>query len=129
MGNISIRHWEDIDPTLFMGRESRRIITPEKENATKFSIHRIHRYAGLSNEITYPKNDEALYIIEGEGYILEGDKKTPIRPGSCVFIPAGEKYRIYNVVPLVMIAILSPPRSREEWKDRKDLIQLEQPAK
>jgi mannose-6-phosphate isomerase-like protein (cupin superfamily) len=129
MGNIAIRHWEDIDPTLFMGRESRRIITPEKENATKFSIHRIHRYAGLSNEIFYPINDEALYIIEGEGFILEGDKKTPIRSGCCVFIPAGEKYKIFNVVPLIMMAVLSPPRSRDEWKDRKDLVQLENPVK
>jgi mannose-6-phosphate isomerase-like protein (cupin superfamily) len=127
MSRISIRHWEDTDPTLFTGRESRRIITPEREEASRFSVHRIYRYAGLSNEISYAANDEALYIIEGEGYILEHDKKTPIRPGSCVFIPAGEKYKIFNVVPLVMIAVLAPPRYREEWKDRRDLVHLEKP--
>jgi mannose-6-phosphate isomerase-like protein (cupin superfamily) len=125
MGKVVIRHYGEVEPTLFMGRESRRIITPERDNTTRFSVHRIHRYAGLSNQIKYPSNDEALYIIEGEGYILEDDQKTPIRPGSCVFIPSGSTYRIFNVVPLIMIAILSPPRSREEWKDRKDLVHLE----
>jgi len=58
---------------------------------------------------------------------LEDDRKTPIRAGSCVFIPHGTTYQIYNLVPLIMIAVLSPPRSRDEWKDRKDLVHLEAP--
>jgi len=127
MGKVVIRHYDEVEPTLFTGRESRRIITPERDKTTSFSVHRIHRYAGLSNPIKYPENDEALYVIEGEGYILEDERKTPIRAGSCVFIPQGTTYQIYNLVPLVMIAILSPPRSRDEWKDRKDLVHLEAP--
>ena len=111
MGKVVIRHYEEVEPTLFTGRESRRIITPERDKTTSFSVHRIHRYAGLSNLIKYPENDEALYVTEGEGYILEDERKTPIRAGSCVFIPQGTTYRIYNLVPLVMIAVLSPPNA------------------
>lgn len=125
MDGIAIRHYEDIEPTLFLGRESRRIITPERDGSTKVSIHRIHRYAGLSNHIKYPANDEILCVIEGEGFILEDEKRTAIRPGSCVFIPAGKTYRIYNIVSLIMLAVLAPARTREEWKGRPDLVQLE----
>lgn len=127
MAKVVIRHCDDIEPTLFIGRQSKRIITPERDHSESVSIHMIHRYAGLSNEIRYPKNDEVLYILEGEGYVLEGDKKTAIRPGSCIFTPAGESIRLFNVVELKMLAVLSPPRHREEWKDRKDLIHLEPP--
>jgi mannose-6-phosphate isomerase-like protein (cupin superfamily) len=128
MAGIVVRHYEDIEPTIFTGRESRRIITPEREGSTKVSVHRIHRYAGLSNQIKYAANDEILCIVEGEGYILEGEKRTRVRPGSCVFIPAGDTYRIYNVVPLIMLAVLAPARTREEWKGRPDLVQLEPPC-
>ncbi len=127
MGKIKIRHCDEVEPTLFLGRETRRLITPERDKSMRVSVHKIHRYAGFSDEIRYPNNDEILYVIEGEGFIIEGDQKTPIRSGSCIFIPEGGTYRIFNVVPLQMIAVLSPPRYRDEWKDRKNLVHLEPP--
>ncbi len=127
MGKVIIRHCDEVEPTLFLTRESRRLITPERDKSMRVSVHKIDRYAGYSDEVRYPENDEILYIIEGEGFIIEGDEKTAIRPGSCVFIPAGETYRMFSIVPLHMIAVLSPPRYRDEWKGRKNLVHLEPP--
>jgi mannose-6-phosphate isomerase-like protein (cupin superfamily) len=127
MGKVIIRHSDEVEPTLFQGRESRRLISPERDKTTRVSVHKITRYAGLSREIKYPKNDEVLYVLEGEGFVIEGEKKAVIKPGSCVFIPQGVIYRIYNVVELKMLAVLSPPRYRDEWKEREDLIHLEPP--
>ncbi len=124
MGKVVIRHWEEVEPTLFTGRESRRIITPEDDNSTRVSLHRIDRFAGLSNEIMYAKNDEILYVLEGEGYILEDDKKYPIKAGCAIYIPENSKYRIFNCVQLKMLAVLAPARYREEWKSRKDLVMI-----
>lgn len=128
MGRIIVRDSKDVEPTIFKGRESRRLFSPERDNSNKMSLHKVHRWAGISSgETKYAKNDEILYILEGEGYVFEGEKSYPLRPGSCVFIPANTGYRIYNPSDLRLLAILSPPRYRDEWKERPDLVQLEPP--
>jgi len=126
MNTIIVRDSESVEPTIFTGRESRRLISPERDNSHKMSLHMIHRCPGISpKESKYPKNDEILYILEGEGYLLEGKRRYRIKPGYCVFIPANTGYRIYNPSNMKVLAILSPPRYREEWKERSDLVQLE----
>jgi mannose-6-phosphate isomerase-like protein (cupin superfamily) len=127
MAKIMIRHSDEVEPTLFQGRESRRLISPERDKSMRVSVHKICSSSGLSHEIRYPKNDEILYVLEGEGYIIEGDKKTAIKPGSIVFIPAETTYRIFSLVTMKKLAVLSPPRYRHEWEDRKDLVHLEPP--
>jgi mannose-6-phosphate isomerase-like protein (cupin superfamily) len=133
MGKIIVRHADSVHPTIFKGRESRRLISPERDSSERMSLHKIHRFGrGISYEVNYPKNDEILYILEGEGYIFEGEKRIPFKPGSCVFVPANNTYQIYNTGDLHMLAVLSPPRYRDEWKDRPDIVRLEpeeQPSK
>ncbi len=126
MGKIIVRDGESVEPTIFKDRESRRIISPERDHSEKMSLHKIHRSEkGISYEVKYPKNDEILYILEGEGFIIDGELKHPIKSGYCVFIPANTSYKIYNEVDLKMLAVLSPPRYRDEWKEREDLVKLE----
>ena len=126
MANILVKDGESVEPTIFQCQESRRIITPETDNSMEMSLHKIIRYErGVSCLVRYPENDEVLFVIEGEGYIIEGDEKYPIRPGSAVFIPTNTGYKVYNSTDLTMLAILSPPRYRDDWKGREDLVMLE----
>jgi mannose-6-phosphate isomerase-like protein (cupin superfamily) len=126
VGGIVVRDSGTVEPTIFTGRESRRVISPERDGSTRMSLHRLHNFErGVTYEVKYEDNDEILYILEGEGYILDGDERIPFKPDSAVFIPAGTPYRIYNPTDLKMLAILSPPRYREDWKGREDLVQLE----
>ena len=126
MGKIIVRDLESVEPTIFKDRESRRLISPERDKSERMSLHRIFRYErGISYEVHYPKNDEILYILNGEGYIFEGQEKYPFKTGSSLFIPEGTPYRVYNTSDLEMLAILSPPRYRKEWQEREDLVKLE----
>ena len=126
MSGIVVKDSRAVEPTIFQGRESRRVISPEHDGSTRMSLHKLHNFErGVTYEVKYEKNDEILYILEGEGYILDGDTRIPFAPHSAVFIPAGTPYRIYNPTDLKMLAVLSPPRYREDWVDRPDLVQLE----
>ncbi len=86
MGKIVVRDSESADPTIFKGRMSRRVISPERDNSSKISLHKVHRWAGISNPTQYTENDELLYILEEEGWIFEGDLKHHLKSGYCVFI-------------------------------------------
>ena len=127
MDKIVVRNTEEVEPTIFKSRESRRLISPERDNSKRMSLHEIKRFVnGISQEVKYLNNDELLYILEGKGYILEDDNtRHPFKPGTCVFIPENTTYKIYNTENIKMIAILSPPRYLEEWKNREDLMILE----
>jgi mannose-6-phosphate isomerase-like protein (cupin superfamily) len=126
MGRLIVKGPDSVQPTIFKGRESRRLISPERDGSERMSLHKIHRFGrGVSIDVRYPKNDEILYILEGSGFILENGERLPFTTGSAVFIPADTPYKIYNTGDLHMLAVLSPPRFREEWKDRPDIVSLE----
>lgn len=126
MGKIIVKDTMLTDPTIFQDRESRRVVSPEKDNSSRMSLHIINRYQrGVSYLVKYPQNDEILYILEGEGYMIEGDVKYPFKAGTAIFIPENTGYKVYNSTDLKMVAVLSPPRYREDWKEREDLVMLE----
>lgn len=129
MGKIIVRDSESVEPTIFEGRMSRRVISPERDNSNKMSLHKVQRWAGLSNPTKYTENDEILYILEGEGWIFEGDLKHHLKPGYCALIPADTTYQIFNPSDLKVLVVLSPPRYLDEWGKRKDLVKLESPVK
>lgn len=130
MAKIILRSEESVEPTLFQGRESRRLISPERDGSQRMSLHKIYRFSrGLGKPNLYAENDEILYFLEGEGYIYEGDERMPFKAGMAAFIPANTSYQIYSKNDLQMLAILSPPRYRDEWKSREDMVKLEEPTK
>jgi len=64
MGKVVIRHYDEVEPTLFTGRESRRIITPERDNTTSFSVHRIGcSYSHLQGNEKYFGQDYRIDLI------------------------------------------------------------------
>lgn len=126
MGNIVVKDSAAVEPTIFKGRESRRVISPERDDSSRMSLHKLHNFErGVTYEVRYEQNDEILYILEGEGYLLDGDTRIPFKAGFAVFIPAGTPYRLYSPTDLKMLAVLSPPRYRQDWTNREDLVQLE----
>ena len=70
MSKIIVKDRDSVEPTIFKDRESRRVISPERDNSKKMSLHEIIRHeSSVSYEVKYPENDEILYILEGEGFI------------------------------------------------------------
>lgn len=123
---IKIVHETDVEPTIFETRESKRLITKEREGCERLSFHIIKGWAfGKRGPVSYPDNDEILYMLEGDTTIFWKDKMAPLKPGTAVYIPAGCEYYMLNRSTYKIIAVLSPPRLREEWRGRKDLVKLE----
>lgn len=41
--------------------------------------------------------DQILYIVEGDGFVVLGDKKHTVEKGSIVFVPAGVSHNVVNL--------------------------------
>lgn len=124
---IRVVYEDDIEPTIFKNRETKRLITLEREQSEHMSFHVCTAFQlGLSPVISYPSNDEILYFLEdGESRIIWEDNCVQLRKGSAVYIPAGCKYQIHSTRVHKTVVVIAPPRLREEWAGRPDLMRLE----
>jgi len=119
-------HEEDVIPTIFANRQSARLITKERENSEMLSLHICwHPAPQTTPEVHYTKNDEIMYLMEGEGQLISGDKAYDWKPGAAAYIPQGHRYYIIAKKDMKILIIITPPRLRSEWAKRKDLILLE----
>ncbi len=55
--------------------------------------------------------EEAMFIIQGEGKLVMGDKEYPLTAGSAIYSPPGVKHTIINTgdVPLKLVWAYAPP--------------------
>jgi mannose-6-phosphate isomerase-like protein (cupin superfamily) len=44
----------------------------------------------------FHKYEEVLFILRGEGRMWAGETNTPIRPGSCIYLPKGQVHCVEN---------------------------------
>jgi mannose-6-phosphate isomerase-like protein (cupin superfamily) len=122
---IKIVHEQDIIPTKFQLRDSARLITKEREQSDLVSLHICTVPAPFeSPEISY-KEDELMYVIEGEGVMVFDGETHDFRPGTAMYIPAGCKYHQRATSDLKLLIIIAPPRLRSQWAQRDDLVSLE----
>ena len=122
---IRLVHEQDIIPTKFQLRDSARLITKEREHSELVSLHVCTVPAPFSSpEIIY-KDDELMYVIEGEGTMVFDGETHEFRPGTAMYIPAGCSYHQHATKDLKLLIIIAPPRLRSQWAKRPDLISLE----
>lgn len=75
---------------------------------------------------THHKEDEALYVLEGEYEIQSGDQTVRAGPGSFVFAPREISHKLTNAStgPSTVLGIVSPARFEGFWEE---VSQLEPP--
>ncbi len=58
---------------------------------------------------THEEDSETLFVIEGEGHVLEHGGRTPVGAGMCVYCPKGESHSLVNdgEEPLVFLAVVA----------------------
>lgn len=56
-----------------------------------------------------PSVDLVLFVLEGEGLLIAGNREEPITPGTIAFIGAGEARGIMATTRLVLGQVVSPP--------------------
>jgi len=61
-----------------------------------------------------PGVDMMLVILEGEGQSVAGDVKQAVRPGTVIFVPAGEARGVKAESRLVALHVVSPPPNEKD---------------
>ena len=129
---IRMVHEDDVIPTIFRHRETKRLITQEREGSERCSLHICTIPAPFTSDPVKPgisevvyEEDELLYIIEGEGTMIFDGEAHEFGPGTTVYIPAGCKYYQKARKDLKVLVVIAPPRLRAQWANRSDLLLLE----
>jgi quercetin dioxygenase-like cupin family protein len=61
----------------------------------------------------HEQSEDVFLILEGTGWLREGDKRTPIGPGDVVFIPPGELHgTIAGPDGMVVVSCQGPPDAK-----------------
>jgi len=93
-------HYKEIPPDLAgeanaSGIAIRWLIT-EKDGAPNFAMRVIEvEPDGYSPLHTHPWEHE-VFVLHGEGTLVQDGKATPIAPGDVIFIPPGEQHQFKN---------------------------------
>jgi mannose-6-phosphate isomerase-like protein (cupin superfamily) len=62
--------------------------------------------------------DEVLFVLEGTGFGIVGDTRTPIAKGSAIYIPKGVWHGIENPdSELILLWVVTPPGLEELFRE------------
>ena len=78
-----------------VGCRIRCLIGPE-DNAPSFSMRQFEIAAGGCTPRHSHAHEHEVYVLGGEGVVMEGDKEHPLRPGTVVFVPPDQTHQFRN---------------------------------
>jgi mannose-6-phosphate isomerase-like protein (cupin superfamily) len=112
MGGIVVTENErEFEPTDW-GR-TKNLCGPEKEGAQFVKINITEYGIGTGHKLhSHPGQEEVIFILDGEGVTKTDKGDVTVRPGSCIFVPAGADHATFNVLkdrPLKALIIKGPP--------------------
>jgi L-ectoine synthase len=97
-------------------RSKRIVLAKEKVG---FSVHETTLYAGTVNDMWYANHVEAVFVIEGEGELL--DKETgqvyQLGPGSLYLLDGHERHQLRPTTQMRTVCVFNPPLTGREVHD------------
>ncbi len=75
----------------------------------------------------HPGAEEIIYILSGEGeHVMDDQPPVKIKPGACIYIPAGEYHSTANTgnSPLISVIAYAPQGAEQSFKDNPDCTVL-----
>ncbi len=96
-----------------------RLSDPEVTNAKQLVVLEVNLSPGNGHDFhKHPRQEEVIYVIEGEIEQWVGTEKRMLGPGECAFIPADVVHASFNVgnAPAKLMAILSPCFGKEGYE-------------
>jgi L-ectoine synthase len=103
---------------------SKRIVLA-KEGAG-FSVHETTLYAGTVNDFWYANHIEAVFIVEGEGELL--DKETgatyQLGPGSLYLLDKHDHHQLRPRTDMRTVCVFNPPVTGREVHDENGVYPL-----
>lgn len=68
-----------------------------------FGCERVTQFIGVIPQSRAPQHhhtyEEAIYILEGRGFVHSGDESRPFAPGASIYLPVGAKHCLENPYP------------------------------
>lgn len=90
MPDAAWTHVDDIESTTFADRRSADLIGTEAIPTTSgFNVGVAWYTAEEFGEPQIHDDQEAVYVVSGEGELRVGDDVVPLRPGTAVYVPPG----------------------------------------
>lgn len=109
---MQVRHYERVEqePVDMPGATGCRVrwLVGEPEGAPNFAMRQFEvAVGGHTPRHTHPYEHE-VFVLEGEGVVLEGDVAHPLRPGAVVYVRPDELHQFRNTghVPLKFLCLV-----------------------
>lgn len=96
-----------------------RLSDPEVTSSKQLVILEVNLAPGFGHDFhKHPRQEEAIYVIEGEIEQWVDEEKRMLGPGECAFIPEDVVHASFNVgnSPAKLMAILSPCFGEEGYE-------------
>ena len=94
-----------------MGDTQARVVISPAVGAKHVTFNYI-RYAPHAEfpQHRHDSSEDVFLILEGSGWLREGDKRTPIGPGDVIFVPPGEVHgTVAGPNGMVVVSCQGPP--------------------
>jgi len=110
---------------------SKRVVLAKE--GVGFSVHETTLYAGTVNDFWYANHIEAVFVVEGEGELL--DKETgethQLRPGSLYLLDKHDHHQLRPKTQMRTVCVFNPPVTGREVHDEDGVYPLisEEPEK
>lgn len=103
---------------------SKRIILARE--GVGFSVHETTLYAGTVNDFWYANHIEAVFIVEGEGEVVNKatGERHELRPGSIYLLNDHDKHQVLPRTEMRTVCVFNPPVTGREVHDENGVYPL-----
>lgn len=103
---------------------SKRIILARE--GVGFSVHETTLYAGTVNDFWYANHIEAVFIVEGEGAVLNKatGERHELRPGSLYLLNDHDRHQVLPRTEMRTVCVFNPPVTGREVHDENGVYPL-----
>ena len=103
---------------------SKRIVLAKE--GVGFSVHETTLYAGTVNDFWYANHIEAVFVVDGEGELLDkGTGETHLlRPGSLYLLNEHDHHQLRPKTDMRTVCVFNPPVTGREVHDENGVYPL-----
>ena len=121
----SVRELDDTDRDIKTPNwRSKRIVLAKE--GVGFSVHETTLYAGTVNDFWYANHIEAVFVVEGEGELLDKETGTTyeLRPGSLYLLDKHDHHQLRPRTDMRTVCVFTPPVTGREVHDENGVYPL-----
>jgi L-ectoine synthase len=103
---------------------SRRLVLAKE--GVGFSVHETTLYAGTVNDMWYANHVEAVFVVEGEGELLDKETGTTYQlgPGSLYLLDKHDHHQLRPKTNMRTVCVFNPPVTGREVHDENGVYPL-----